>query len=646
MIIAFSNFCEVHGPSIISCSQGFPINQFYKLEKIISENSNKNTAKSSCSGCSLIVPQQPLPSPTPTEKSEEQNQTSHPGFQQSQIDMNINFEQTQLNHQLSNPNDIQKQLDMEEEENQSAMAVDEDDEDHPLQINIKKNMDDNIREDQLNETAEMQKANKKASPNKIHSNPTINESDVGFKGFISDDIENNMTYITTRYPYLSRLYPIVRQACVRSLSCEFCPGREGAIFFGDEQNGYSLSYIFKLKDIQARGFQRWYSISFLHSDKSFIIASWGFLVSKFKATAKDLQANAEKMFEFEKKANQEVNINRVKVYSPLSPEQFIRRRGNQPLRSLVDLLNNPNVFMQLHSTFAWILRASSDRLYEKRQENYDMMDSILHMKYSELSYSNESDKTSNENIILLDQEGMPVNINGTSQQNEVNEKAETKAETTKPVIIENLKDLWRIFGEMHFKYLIYNTAIGTQIIIRTDKVEIATSIIKVLKSFIPESCCTSYDYLDEYIEPWRCNMLGIKKDVKIPSEIDESNYVLIDISTEENTNEIINIQFKPVIDQLQTNYPFQKSVLIDQIEQIVKSDIPSKVFDIQMFVFKEKWLNKSKLFFKFIKLGKTETENKQDSVINVLNVNRSDIPIMLYFSRGLGKNDRQILLRD
>jgi len=630
MIIAFSNFCEVHGPSIISCSQGFQINQFYKLEKIIHENSNKNSTKNTCSGCSLIVPQQQPQSPT--EKSDD-----HSGFQQTQINMDMNFEQNQLNNQYSNANDIQKRLDME---NDNEMAIDEE-EDNPIQINIKngsKGINNSVKGNQQNET---QKANNRYSINKLNSNSAINENDVGFKGFISDDIENNMTYITTRYPYLSRLYPIVRQACVRSLSCEFCPGREGAIFFGDEQNGYSLSYIFKLKDIQARGFQRWYSISFLHSDKSFIIASWGFLVSKFKATAKDLQQNAEKMFEYEKRANQEVNINRVKVYSPLSPEQFIRRRGNQPLRSLVDLLNNPNVFMQLHSTFAWILRASSDRLYEKRQENYDMMDSVLHMKYNELSY-NGNDQNDKENVLLLDQEGMTININGTNQQNEVIEKPVD----SKPVMIENLKDLWRIFGEMHFKYLIYNTAIGTQIIIRTDKVEIATSIIKVLKSFIPESCCTSYDYLDEYIEPWRCNMLGIKKEVEIPSEIDESNYVLIDISTEENTNEIINIQFKPVIDQLQTNYPFQKSVLIDQIEQIVNSDIPSKVFDIQMFVFREKWLNKAKLFFKFIKLGKTETENKQDSVINVLNVNRSDIPIMLYFSRGLGKNDRQILLRD
>jgi len=451
-----------------------------------------------------------------------------------------------------------------------------------------------------------------------------------------------MTYITTRYPYLSRLYPIVRQACVRSLSCEFCPGREGAIFFGDEQNGYSLSYIFKLKDIQARGFQRWYSISFLHSDKSFIIASWGFLVSKFKAAAKDLQTSAEKIFEYEKRANQEININRVKVFSPLSPEQFIRRRGNQPLRSLVDLLNNPNIFLHLHSTFAWILRASNDRLYEKRQENYDIIDSILYLKYSELPSNKNKDKESDEDVVLLNKNKLSVKINGPTKQDE----SDVKKEPSKPFIIENLKDLWRIFGEMHFKYLIYNTAIGTQIIIRTDKVEIASSIIRVLKSFIPESCCTSYDYLDEYIEPWRCNMLGIKKDVKIPSEIDESNYVLIDISTEVNTNEIIDIQFKPVIDQLQTNYPFQKSILIDQIEQMVNSDIPSEIFDIQMFVFREKWLNKSKLFFKFIKLGKTETENKQDSVVNVLNVNRSDIPIMQYFTRGLGKNDRQILLRD
>jgi len=105
------------------------------------------------------------------------------------------------------------------------------------------------------------------------------------------------------------------------------------------------------------------------------------------------------------------------------------------------------------------------------------MDSILYFKYKELSNNNETENN-NENVLLLDQEGNPVNINESKSSNESNEKPEP---SPKPVMIENLKDLWRIFGEMHFKYLIYNTAIGTQIIIRTDKIEIATSIIKVLK---------------------------------------------------------------------------------------------------------------------------------------------------------------------
>jgi len=146
----------------------------------------------------LIVPQQVS---SPSDKSEEQE---HSGFQRSQL--NMDFEQNQLNHQLTNANDIQKQLD-----NNSDMAVDEEDEGQPLQINIKNDTKETVN----NSKGNQQKMNIKDSNNKLNLNSSVNENDVGFKGFISDDIENNMTYITTRYPYLSRLYPIVRQACVR-----------------------------------------------------------------------------------------------------------------------------------------------------------------------------------------------------------------------------------------------------------------------------------------------------------------------------------------------------------------------------------------------------------------------------------------------
>ena len=158
----------------------------------------------------MIVPQQ-VSSPS-TEKSSEQGDQSNSEFQQAPINMEMNFEQNQLNNQLSNPNDIQKQLDLG---NQNDMAVDEEEEeeDRPLQINIENK--GICKQEKVNEVAEMHKANNKPATNKIETNNVSSENEKGFKGFISDDLENNMTYITTRYPYLSRLYPIVRQACVR-----------------------------------------------------------------------------------------------------------------------------------------------------------------------------------------------------------------------------------------------------------------------------------------------------------------------------------------------------------------------------------------------------------------------------------------------
>jgi len=193
----FINIIINKGPSIISCSQGFAINQFYKLEKIISENSNRNATKSSCSGCSLIVPQQTT---SPIEKSEEQDDSSQAEFEQGQLHINTKFEQIRVSSQ---------------NDSQSDMIIDEE-EDHPLEINIKNKSIVRNNNRKMNEIDEMHKANNRASSNKLNTNNnSSNENEVGFKGFISDDIENNMTYITTRYPYLSRLYPIVRQACVR-----------------------------------------------------------------------------------------------------------------------------------------------------------------------------------------------------------------------------------------------------------------------------------------------------------------------------------------------------------------------------------------------------------------------------------------------
>lgn len=174
-------------------------------------------------------------------------------------------------------------------------------------------------------------------------------------GFVSVDSETGIRFLSHQHPRQPQLFSMVRQACVRSLSCEVrvlfcvgavqfgeemfydlklfwhicsywdsyrrqiyrnhffvlspipfwfgswyepccffqvCPGREGPIFFGDEQHGFVFSHTFFIKDSLARGFQRWYSIVVVAMDRIYLINSWPFLLRHLKIIIQSLQSSA------------------------------------------------------------------------------------------------------------------------------------------------------------------------------------------------------------------------------------------------------------------------------------------------------------------------------------------------------------------
>jgi len=113
----------------------------------------------------------------------------------------------------------------------------------------------------------------------------------GSSGYVIHDHQTGAKYIGTQHPRNPDIYSLVRQACVRSLSCEVCQGHEGPILFGDEQSGYVISYTFYLKDYSARGQQSWYSIICMMPDRMFLIQSWPFLVGCIGKIIKHLQVS-------------------------------------------------------------------------------------------------------------------------------------------------------------------------------------------------------------------------------------------------------------------------------------------------------------------------------------------------------------------
>ncbi|KAG8548219.1 hypothetical protein GDO81_026137, partial [Engystomops pustulosus] len=126
---------------------------------------------------------------------------------------------------------------------------------------------------------------------------------ISHPGYISHDKETSIKYVSHQHPNHPQLFSIVRQACVRSLSCEVCPGREGPIFFGDEQHGFVFSHTFFIKDSLARGFQRWYSIIVIMMDRIYLINSWPFLLSKIRGVIDELQGKALKVRSLQQKLN-------------------------------------------------------------------------------------------------------------------------------------------------------------------------------------------------------------------------------------------------------------------------------------------------------------------------------------------------------
>ena len=160
-----------------------------------------------------------------------------------------------------------------------------------------------------------------------------------------------------------------------------CPGREGPIFFGDDQQGNTISYTFHIQDNQARGRQRLYSIIIVMMDKIYLLNSWPFLVTNIETVVNLLKKRATTVFQEEQRKNPQRTSER---YKSVNPKAFIvQRGGNKAGRSLTELTDDRNVFKILHMSFVWILKACGNRLSESLLEGPPTEDSIIDMEKQE-----------------------------------------------------------------------------------------------------------------------------------------------------------------------------------------------------------------------------------------------------------------------
>ncbi|XP_014350058.1 folliculin isoform X2 [Latimeria chalumnae] len=477
----------------------------------------------------------------------------------------------------------------------------------------------------------------------------------GHPGFISQDKETSIKYVSHQHPNHPQLFSIVRQACVRSLSCEVCPGREGPIFFGDEQHGFVFSHTFFIKDSLARGFQRWYSIIVIMMDRIYLINSWPFLLGKIRGIIDELQGKAMKVFEAEQFGCPQ---RAQRMNTAFTPGAFLHQRNGNAARSLTSLTNDENLWACLHTSFAWLLKACGSRLTEKLLEGAPTEDTLVQMeKLADLEEESESwndpEREDTKSCVRLDSvEGRELSKCPTDASLLLD--GTWNVATLRSAVFRSLRHMRQVLGVSAFRMLAWHVLIGNQVIWRGQNKDLIQSAFDVLKAMLPVGCVRIIPYSDQYEETYRCNFLGLSHEVQIPPHIVTSEFcVLVDVhpATRSNLYPVLFVDEEPL-----SKYEFEvisgSSVatdrgptILNKIEAaLMNENLSGEVVDQCLICLKEEWMNKVKVLFKFTKVDSRPKEDTQ-KLLSILGAAEEDnVKLLKFWMTGLSKTYKSHLM--
>ncbi|MEJ1273013.1 folliculin [Cricetulus griseus] len=436
---------------------------------------------------------------------------------------------------------------------------------------------------------------------------------VGHPGYISHDKETSIKYVSHQHPNHPQLFSIVRQACVRSLSCEVCPGREGPIFFGDEQHGFVFSHTFFIKDSLARGFQRWYSIIAIMMDRIYLINSWPFLLGKIRGIINELQGKALKVFEAEQFGCPQRAQRMNTAFTP-----FLHQRNGNAARSLTSLTSDDNLWACLHTSFAWLLKACGSRLTEKLLEGAPTEDTLVQMEKL-------AGKAIYRCWAIYGGNRAPGFVTAT------------------------------VLGASSFRMLAWHVLMGNQVIWKSRDVNLVHSAFEVLRTMLPVGCVRIIPYSSQYEEAYRCNFLGLSPPVPIPAHVLASEFAVV---VEVHTATRSNLHPAGCEDDLSlSKYEFVVTsgspvaadrvgpTILNKIEAaLTNQNLSVDVVDQCLICLKEEWMNKVKVLFKFTKVDSRPKEDTQ-KLLSVLGASEEDnVKLLKFWMTGLSKTYKSHLM--
>ncbi|XP_031826521.1 folliculin [Nomia melanderi] len=395
---------------------------------------------------------------------------------------------------------------------------------------------------------------------------------IGNVKYLSNEHETKTSFLSAQQSLTQDIWCLLKHACFRSLSCEVHPGREGVCYFGDEYRGHVLSHTFTLKDAQARGFRRWCSFIVFMRDKQFLLNMWPFLVDNLKEVIRELQDFAEKKYNAEEAECPQ----RIVRLTTVTNGSGSYKNSHKLPRSFYEITNEKHVFIRIHMWLVWILSAGARHFIE-----------IFPMSLldDELNYDLEHQIETEEGFTLVNAK-LPVNLNLNSNESETNSEFSEVSEKSTTVI---LRDLRSILGKDQFRQLLYSSLTGVQILVRGPSIETLESLYG-LSSLIPCACRRVKTQATEYMDPNKCNFIGVDTSVAVPLPC--ANVCRLDIISEEHKIENTNSH----IVRWTGTLPLKLPTLLTKIEKSLDNEkLGNSTLKAHFAALQEEWANIAKV---------------------------------------------------
>lgn len=463
--------------------------------------------------------------------------------------------------------------------------------------------------------------------------------------YLSSDKRTQTTFVSSQVSFDDGVMEKVKHACGRSLSNEVGtsteksnkppakPGgstsssfnrnskdveRDGNVFFGDVEHGYTMSLTFRLEDSRARGFHRLYSFIVVSSQMQFILNNHDSLLGHLINMKNRLQRSASRVFHQEMDGGGHTTDGVRPENAPranMMPQGWFRRRMNvEPSRDLQTIVGDEHVWKGLHRQMLWTLRSESLRLYDGALEGLPTQDMLVIRELDTERVAELSLGSENEHEKTLDQ-------------------------------LENLRRIARGLGEMKeggedaLDRLLYHTITGGQIVILGSSRASIRAFLLALSNLLPIGCLRVNSGALAYAHPNKHNLLGLPKGTEIPDWADCLVIQMEGDDRKDGSESLEGVGFSlvrrpsaPLPSPLPTLLKRYKDLVIDEgvTENVLEATIRST---------RDQWLAKTKILFQLMR------QPTQYSLNKMLISSRAairDRDVMFFWLEGLSKAYRSL----